>query len=238
MRVLAIAGRELKALFLSPIAYVVLALYFGIMGLIWWLITTSPQVMAEYRLFAYEMHVFILFFVPAISMRAIADERRTRTLELLVTQPVRDWEIVLGKWLACVCLLVLMLIGTMQYWGLMHIWTEGALDDMPVLTAYLGLLLAGMLYVAIGVFCSSITENQLIAALLTFTIVIALYFVRILGISGTGFWQQVFQQVSTTYHFDDFARGVLDTGHVLYFLLGTFVFLFMSVRTLESRSWG
>ena len=237
MRVLVIAGRELKALFLSPIAYVVLALYFGIMGLIWWLIT-SQTFPAEYRLFAHEMHVFILFFIPAISMRAIADERRTRTLELLVTQPVRDWEIVLGKWLACVGLLALMLVGTMQFWGLMHLWTEGALDDLPVLTAYLGLLLAGMLYVAIGVFCSAITENQLIAALVTFTIIIGLYFVRILGASGTGFWQDVFQQVSTTYHFDEFARGVLDTGHVVYFLLGTFVFLFMSVRTLESRSLG
>lgn len=237
MRVFVIAGRELKSLFLSPIAYIVLALYFGIMGLVW-LIVTAQQVQVEYRLMAHELHVFALFFIPAISMRALADERRTRTLELLVTQPVRDWEIVVGKWLACMGLYVVMLLGSLQFWAHLHIWSEGSMDDLPVLSAYLGLLLVGMMYLAIGTFFSSITENQVVAALLTFTVIVAFYFVRALGNVGTGELQDILMQVSTTYHFDEFARGIVDTGHIVYFALGTFLFLFMSVRTLESRSWG
>lgn len=238
-RVRAIAGRELRALFLSPVAYVIISVYLGLVSVLWWLLTVGPYAQTTYRPIASNMHVFLMFVLPAISMRVIADERRTRTLEVLVTQPVRDYEIILGKWLACVALLAIMLAGTLHFYLQMHFWGEGDLANGPVLTAYLGLLLTGMLYLSIGVFFSSITENQVVAALLTFVVVICMYFIRFLGDNATSpFWQEALHNASTFYHFDDFSKGVLDTSHVVYCLAASFGFLFMSVRSLESRTWG
>lgn len=238
-RVLTIAGREVRSLFLSPIGYVVVAVYVGLISVLWWLLTQGQYAQgASYRGIAYNMHIFLLFVLPAVTMRALAEERRTRTLEVLVTQPVRDVEIVLGKWLACMALVAIMLVGTMHFWAQMHWWTEGSLDDGPVMVAYLGLFLAGMLYTSIGVFFSSITENQIVAALLTFVMIIVVYFVKFIADNQSGFWQDVLNQASTLYHFEDFARGVLDTKHAVYYVLGSVGFLFMAVRSLESRSWG
>ncbi len=249
-RALAIAGRELRSLFLSPIAYVVTASYLALLGIFWWFTTTGPYAAPDARQaferFAGNMHVFLLFVIPAMSMRAIAEERRSRTLELLVTQPVRDVEIVVGKWLACVGLLAVMLLATLHFYVQMHFWTEGDLADKPVWSIYLGLLLAGSLYLAVGVFFSSITENQVVAAILTFVAIIAAFFGKFVGENmasvDVGWLQQGVRAVvlygSTWEHFDDFARGVLDTKHIVYYVLAIAGFLFMAVRSLERRSWG
>jgi ABC-2 type transport system permease protein len=241
-RIMTIAGRELRSLFLSPIAYVVIAAYLAMVGLFWWLNTghtgTQLQPNEVFRGFAYNMHVFMLFIVPAMSMRALADERRSRTLELLVTQPVRDWEIVLGKWLACLGLLVVVQVCTLHFYVQLNFWSEGAFEDPRAWNIYLGILLSGMLYMAIGVFFSAITENQVVAALLTFGVLIAVFFMRYIGESQTGFWQGFLTNASSWGHFEDFARGILDTKHVVYYVLSSVGFLFMAVRSLESRSWG
>lgn len=241
-RIRTIAGRELKSLFLSPVAYVVIAAYLGMVGIFWWLNTTGNYAQKSaneiFRSFAYNMHVFMLFVIPAMSMRSLAEERRSRTLELLVTQPVRDWEIVLGKWLACVGLLVTILLCTLHFYVQLNFWTDGAFQDVRAWNIYLGILLSGMLYLAIGVFFSSITENQVVSALLTFAVLIAVFFVRFIGENQTGFWQGLLTNASTWGHFDDFARGILDSKHVVYYVLASCGFLFMSVRALESRSWG
>jgi ABC-2 type transport system permease protein len=242
MRIWTIASRELKSLFLSPIAYVVIAAYLAMVGLFWWLNTGRGAAQLQpndvFRGFAYNMHVFMLFIIPAMSMRVLADERRSRSLELLVTQPVRDWEIVLGKWLACLGLLIVVQLCTLQFFVQLNFWSEGAFEDTRAWNIYLGILLSGMLYLAIGVFFSSITENQVVAALLTFGVLIAVFFMRYVGESQTGFWQGFLTDASSWGHFEDFARGILDLKHVLYYVLSSFGFLFMAVRSLESRSWG
>jgi ABC-2 type transport system permease protein len=239
-RVLTIAGREFQSLFLSPIGYIVLSVYIGLVSLIWWLITATNRygMTADYRPIANNMHVFMLFVIPAITMRVLAEERRTRTLELLVTQPVRDFEIVLGKWLACVGVLAVMLAGTLHFYIQMSVWAKGDLESGPVWTAYLGLFLSGLLYLAIGVFFSSLTENQVVAAMLTFVTIVAVYFVRAIAEAKTGATQQILQNASALYHFDDFAKGVVDSGHIVYFVLATAGFLFMAVRSLAGRTWG
>lgn len=242
-RTLTIAGRELRSLFLSPIAYVVISAYLGMIGLFWWLNTASAATAQRsaneiFRSFAFNMHVFLLFVIPAMSMRSLSEERRSRTLELLVTQPVRDFEIVIGKWLACVGLLVAILVSTLHFYGQLHFWSEGAFEDPRAWNIYLGILLSAMLYLAIGVFFSAITENQVVAALLTFAVLIGVFFLRFVGDNQTGFWQGVLTNASTWGHFDDFARGILDTKHVVYYILASFGFLFMAVRSLESRNWG
>ena len=179
--------------------------------------------------------LIFLFFIPALTMRVIAEEKKSGTIELLVTMPVRDIEIVLGKYVAAVILVASALALTFAY--PLTISVLGDPDSGALIGGYLGLLLMGGAYVAIGMFTSGLTQNQIIAFIVGFVIIFALYMLDkvIMFVPGTA--ASVLEYASVTYHFENLARGVIDSRSVVYYLSLTGLFLFLAVRTLESRKW-
>ena len=230
----AIARRELYSYFVSPVAYVVGALFLLISGFLFSIILGVSNEATMRPLFG-NFAVIFLFIVPALTMRLLAEEQRTGTLELLLTAPVRDWELVLGKFLGVFLLLLAMLAVTLVYPAILVL--AGNPDRGPVLAGYLGVILQGAAFLAVGLFASSLTQNQIIAALLAFVILLILWLADALGQFTTGRIGDLFRFLSITRHFDEFPRGVIDTRNVIYFLSVIAAALFFTVLSVHSRRW-
>jgi ABC-2 type transport system permease protein len=226
--------REVHYYFNSAIAYVVIVGFLCFLG---WFFTNNLFLMniATLRVVFEIVPLIFLFFVPAITMRLLAEERKSGTLELLTTKPVQDIEIVLGKFLAAWTLLGAALAPTLIY--LVTVMFLGDIDLGPVLTGYLGLLLMGAVYIGAGVFASSLTENQIVAFILAFLMVFAMFLLdKVLMYVPEGFASTV-EFLGIDYHFSNIARGVIDSRNLIYFgsLLG--FFLFLATVSLERRKW-
>jgi ABC-2 type transport system permease protein len=181
------------------------------------------------------MSVILLLLMPLITMRLFAEERRSGTIELLLTYPVRDGAVLIAKYLAALALYALMLALTLLYPGIVAYFTR--LEWGPLLSGYLGLLLMGATFLAVGIFASSLTENQIVASITTFGV---LLFLWVIGWSAEyvgGGWGRVLSHLSLLDHFDTFARGVLDTKDIVYYLNVTILALFLTLRSLEARRW-
>jgi ABC-2 type transport system permease protein len=182
----------------------------------------------------------LLFVTPLMSMRLLSEEQRSGTLELLMTSPVHDWQVIVGKWFAAFVALAVMLSLTLIHVGIMYRLATNGMDPGPLLTAYLGIALLGMALLAIGTLTSSLTSNQVVAAFIGIMIVMVLWFLPFLG-------QQVFGQGSTvgtiltraglSEHYLNFGQGVVDTRDVVYFITLTVGALFLATRVLETRRW-
>ena len=232
--VLPIYRRELRSYFNSPVAYVVIVVFLAIIG---WFFTSNLFLMnvASLRIVFELVPLIFLFFVPAVTMRLLAEEKKSGTLELLTTKPVRDVEIVLGKFLAAWTLLAASLAPTVLY--LVSVMAIGKIDMGPVFTGYLGLLLMGAVYIGIGLLASSLTENQIVAFILSFLIVFALFMMdKILIYVPEGFASTI-EFLAIDYHFSNIARGVIDSRNIIYFgsLLG--FSLFLATVSLQRRKW-
>ncbi|MCK5573343.1 MAG: ABC transporter permease subunit [Bacteroidetes bacterium] len=226
--------RELRSYFNSPIAYVVIIVFLVIIG---WFFSSNLFLMnvASMRVVFELVPIVFLFFVPAITMRLLAEEMKSGTLELLTTKPVRDVEIILGKFLAAWVLLIAALAPTLLY--VLTLTFLGQLDPGPVLTGYLGLVLMGSVYIAIGLFASSITENQIIAFILSFLIVLALFlFDKVLMYVPEGL-TSILEYLSIDYHFSNIAHGVIDSRNIIYFLSLLGFSLLLATVSLERRKW-
>lgn len=226
--------RELRSYFHSPVAYVVIVVFLAILG---WFFTSNLFLMnvASLRIVFELVPLLFLFFVPAITMRLIAEEQKSGTLELLTTKPVRDVEIVLGKFLAAWVLVGATLAPTLIY--LFTIMAIGSIDVGPVITGYLGLLLMGGVYVAIGLFASSLTENQIVAFVVSFLIILALFLLDKVLLYVPESFASTMEFLSIDYHFSNIARGVIDSRNLIYFgsLLG--FALYLATVSLERRKW-
>ena len=226
--------RELQSYFNSPVAYVVIIVFLAIVG---WFFTSSlflMDVATMSTVFDMVPWVFI-GFVPAITMRLLAEEKKTGTIELLVTKPIRDVEIVLGKFFAAWTLLAATLAPTLIY--LLAILPIGEVDLGPVFTGYLGLLLMGGVYVAIGVFASSLTENQIVAFVVTLLIVLGLFLIdKMLMFLPEGL-STTLEFLSVDHHFASIARGVVDSRDLLYFFSVMAFSLLLATVSLERRKW-
>ena len=230
-----IAARELKSFFNSPVAYVILTLFLLISG---WFFSSGLFLLgqADMRdLFSIIVPIMYLFFIPAISMRLISEEKRSGTMELLVTLPVRDVEIVLGKYLATLGLLAAALVLTFAY--PLTLALLGDPDGGALIGEYLGLFLMGGSYLAIGLFTSGLTQNQIVAFITGFMLILGLFMLDKVLMFVPGPAASILEYLSVTYHFDNIARGVLDSRDLIYYLSLIVVFLFLAVRTLESRQW-
>jgi ABC-2 type transport system permease protein len=230
----AIAQRELRSYFVSPVAYVVMALFLLISGFLFSLILGVSSDASMRPLFG-NFAVIFLFIVPALTMRLLAEEQRTGTLELLLTAPVRDWELVLGKYLGVLLLLLIMLAITLIYPAILML--AGNPDRGPIAAGYLGVILQGAAFLAIGLLASSLTQNQIIAALLAFVILLILWLSDALGNFTQGRIGDFFRYVSITKHFDEFPRGVIDSKDIIYFLTITAACLFFTVQSVTARRW-
>ena len=233
----AIMQRELLALFCSPIAYVVLCVFLVVTGLLA-LVTESftPGAPATLRGTFFWMPFLLAAVIPAISMRTISDEYRSGTIESLMTAPVSDAQMVIGKYLAAIVFYVIMLACTLVYLVMLMIF--GQPDVGMALLSYLGLLLAGMFFMAFGVFTSSVTRNQIVAWILgamplLLFVALSHWFVNELQ----GWWRQVFQKINVMRQLDQFNRGLISTEAVVFFLGAAALFLFLTVKVVESRRW-
>ncbi len=233
--ILTIAGKELRSYFTSPMAYVLAVFYLGITGYIFVAIfLLMPQAQTEHiRDLIGSMLFLALIIIPMLTMGLFAQERGSGTMELLMTRPVRDWEIVVGKFLAAVGLFVSVILLSLSYPVILD--TVAEVDWAIVLTGYLGLVLAGAAFVALGLFASSLTSNQIAAAILAVFMLLFFWLVGTLSYSVSQGLGDVFKHLSVLENYQDFSKGIIDTKNIIYFLSLIFVGLFLAVRTVENR---
>ena len=227
--------KELKSFFNSPVAYVILSLFLLIWG---WLFSLDLFLnnQAELRnLFSFVIPVSYLFLMPALTMRLIAEERKSGTLELLVTLPVRESEIILGKFFASLLFLGVVLLMTFAY--PMTVASLGDPDGGAILGGYFGLLLVGATYLSIGLFTSSLTQNQIVAFITGFVLILVFFMLDKIVFFVPGPVATIFEHLSTTFHLENISRGIIDTRDLIYFAGMIVTFLFLTVRSLESRRW-
>lgn len=234
---IAIARRELASLYYSPIAYVVMGI-FGMGTTLIFMLGFGPGLPATLR-GAYDGVVWLMvFLVPAISMRLISEEFRSGSIEPLVTAPVSDAQVVVGKWLGAMGFFVSLLIPLLLLLGVLEIFASP--DYGPVLTGALGVLLVGGLYLAIGTFASALNQNQIIAFLIT-VFIICFFTVAMNFLPQASFMPAHLRDVmfflNVNAQFEDFNKGLIDTSKLTYFLSGIAFFLFLAVKVLESRRW-
>jgi ABC-2 type transport system permease protein len=251
--ILAIASKELRSYFASPIAYAVIgffALAFGFMfySFLRFFAMQSLRMgqmggggpvnlnQMMIRPLIMQISVIVLFMLPMVTMRTYSEEKRSGTIELLLTSPITDVQIILGKFLGALGLYASMLLVTLP--SVLILFWFGNPDWKPVVTSYLGLLLLGSSFIAFGLFISSTTKNQIVAGVLTFVLLLMLLLVSWMKEFVTGtIWTEVVSALSIFEHFDDFSKGVLDTRHVVYYLSVITFGLFLTSRSVDSERW-
>lgn len=234
--ILGIFKREFRAYFNSPIAYVYLTVFLVVVN--WFFFRDFFLVeQASLRSFFGALPIYFLFFVPAVSMRLWSEERKLGTAELLLTLPVRDQEVVLGKYLAGLALLAVSLLLTVPL--VVTVKALGNLDMGAVFASYLGALLLGGAYLAIGFFVSSLTENQIVAFILGIAFCFVFFIIGedLVLLSTPAFLVPVFKYLGLGTHFASIARGVLDSRDLVYYLSMIGFFLFLNVRSVAERRW-
>jgi ABC-2 type transport system permease protein len=245
--------KEIRAYFSSPIAYVIIAGFLLLVGyffysLVWWFNAQAMQ-MAQNPYYAqqininemvfsplfHNMSIILILVAPLLTMRLLAEEKKSGTDELLYTSPLSVGQIVLGKYFAALVMLAVMLGLT----ALLSIFAFafGNPEVAPWLTGYLGLFLMGATFIAIGMFFSSLTENQIVAAFLTFVTLLLFLVLSWVTSSGSGGWREVLGYLSFSQHFEDMTRGILDTKDIVYYLSLSFFGLFLAHSVIQSRRW-
>jgi ABC-2 type transport system permease protein len=247
-----ICRKELRSYFASPIAYILLTIFAVIFGFFFWNVLAifviegmesqtrgqmSPMNINEQvvRPLLQNVSVIGLFFIPLITMRLFAEEKRTGTIELLVTSPVRDIEIVIGKWLAAMALYGCLLLFTAVNFAFLVRY--GNPDWKPLAVGYLGLLLLAGGLLAIGTFISTLTKNQIVAGAVTFGVCLLLWVLEWVSGYDSSTWAHVLSYISVVTHFDSFGRGVIDSKDTIFYATVIFLGLFFTVRSVESLRW-
>lgn len=234
MNTFVIAKRELSALFVSPVAYVVGAAFLFITGLFFVMTLAIDNVATLNRVFLV-ISVILLFLAPLLTMRLLAEEARSGTLELLLTAPVRDWEVVLGKFLAVFTFFVALLVPTLYY---LFLLTRFDSPDIPVtLSGYLGLILLGAMLIGLGVLTSAISTNQIVAAGLGIILSVAFWMIGGMAYFFPGLAGNLLKYVSIQEHLFDFMLGLISASNIIYFLTITAAALFLATRILEMKRW-
>jgi ABC-2 type transport system permease protein len=247
-----IFGKELNSYFVSPIAYLLLTMFALIFGFFFWNVLgffairgMEAQMMGQsfpmnlnemvIRPLLSNVSVIGLFFIPMITMRLFAEEKRSGTIELLTTSPILDIEVILGKWLAALTLYACMLLFTALNFA--FLFKYGNPDWKPLVIGYLGLLLQAGGLLAVGTFISTLTRNQIIAGAVTFGVCLLLWVLEWVSGYETATWAQVLSYMSVITHFESFAKGVLDSKDAIFYLTLIFLGLFFTARSMESLRW-
>ena len=231
----AVAFKEIQIYFSSPVAYIVALIFMALSGFFFVRDLGNPFPEASLSNFFQGATFLLIPLAPALTMRLLAEEQKLGTIELLLTSPVRDWEVILGKYLASFVFLLFLLSLTSYYVILLLVFASP--DPGPVYSGYLGLILYGAAALSVGILTSTLTSNQIIAAVVGTGILVVLYATSFIGDVVTGVWATIFNQLGFTSHFNDFDRGIIDSTHIVYFVTVTALFLFLSIRALESRRW-
>ena len=235
-KILLLTRREVGSYFASPVAYVAMALFLAVTGLIFALWDFYPGAVAAMQANFNVMMIILVLILPILTMRTFAEEWRTGTLESLLTAPVTDVQVVLAKFLGSWLFYLAMLTPTLVYLVILRIY--GNPEYGPVISGYLGLALLGALYIAIGILASSATSSQVIAAVVAVVVLILLVLLApAVESSVPPPWRTVIHYASIQTHYKDFTLGLVDVVHVIYFVAVTAWALFFTVKILESRRW-
>jgi len=232
-----IARREFRAYLTSPTAYIVAFVFLVLYGalFVWYFERTGYSDTSINGYLDIWGNLVLMLFAAALAMRLIAEEKKLGTWELLLTAPLRDTEVVLGKFLGSLGMLVSMLALTL-YFPLL-LWIFGDPDGGPILTGYFGLFLLGAASLSIGLFASSVTSNQIVAAVVAGGILAVLYFIGWAGDGITGAVGDILSYISLSSHFPAFVTGIIDTSAIIYYLSVTALFLFLTIRSVETGRW-
>ena len=233
--VLYIAGKELRSYFVSPVAYVIVAFWLVALGVFFWLSVTSTNE-ATMRYVFDVVPVLLLLIAPALTMRLIAEEHRTGTLELLMTSPVQDRAVVVGKFLGALGLYATMTALTLFFRVLLSLM-GGNPDWGPIWSGYLGLILMGSAFLAVGLFASSLTSNQMVSAMIAFVILLILFIMSQLAQNVSVGVGDFLAKLSLSDRFQSFPRGIVDLKDSIFYLTFTAVTLFITVQVLEARRY-
>jgi len=250
--ILVVFAKEIKSYYSSPIAWLLLTMFAAIFGFFFWnavgyfvsvglqsqmMGSGFPMDMNEMIIRPLLMNVSVvgLFLIPMITMRLFAEEKRSGTMELLLTSPVRDIEVILGKWLAAMTLYASMLALTALNFS--FLFMHGSPDWKPMLVGYLGLLLQAGGLLAVGTFISTTTKNQIVAGGATFGVCLLLWVLEWVAGYETAAWAKVLAYMSVVSHFEPFSKGVLDSKDVVFYASLIFLGLFLTARSLESLRW-
>jgi ABC-2 type transport system permease protein len=251
--ILAIWQREMRSYFVSPIAYVVLTVFLFLSGLIFfgnltevyqYTMTTAQmgQTAQPIDVPAYvtqslfkTIMVILLFILPMMTMGLFSEEKKRGTIELLLTTPVGNLQVLLGKYFASLTFLLILFASSAVTISALFVYSKP--DWKPIMSGYCGLFLYGAALLALGIFISTLTENQIVAVIVTFGISLVLWLINVFAASATGAVKDVINYVSVISHMDDFIKGVIDTSHVIYYATFAFVGLFLAYRSLESMRW-
>ena len=250
--ILAIVRKELRSYFASPIAYVIVGMFAVLFG--WFYVAIlnifvqqsmqmgsmgaagSLNVNQQMIRYVFQNSLVVnLFVVPLITMRTYAEEKRSGTIELLMTSPLTDFQIIMGKFLGALAVYAAMLAVTLIHMAVLFVY--GNPEWKPIVTAYLGMLLMGGCFLSVGLLFSSLTRNQIVAAMITFSVLLLLWVIDWIGSLGGPTLQKLVSYLSITGHFEDFSKGVLDTTHLVYYLSFMTFGLFLTAKAVDSERW-
>jgi len=250
--IVAIARKELRSYFASPIGYIVLG-FFAILYGVFYVVMLQYFVRASMQMgqmggpqsaninqdmlrpILQNVTVLLLFVLPALTMRSYAEEKRSGTIELLLTSPLTDFQIIMGKFLGALTLYAIMLAVTLIHMAVLFIY--GNPEWKPIVTSYLGLLLLGGSFISLGLFISTLTNNQIVAYISTFAVFLFLWIISWFGSFSSGWVTDVLSYLSIIEHFDDFAKGVIDTTHVIYYVSFITFGLFLTAKSVDTERW-
>lgn len=235
MKVLAVMKKELQAFFYSPIAYIVFASFLLIVGYLFWVVLVTSK-MATLEPLLYNASFVLLLASPVLTMRLLSEERKGRTMELLLTSPISPGEIVLGKYLAGMVLYLCLILLTLQYPLLLARYSN-EFDTGPVISGYLGLLLLSSAFVSLGLFASSLSENQIVSAMISFGGLMLFWIFGWAKHAFENWFGQLLGRLSVFDRYSDFLRGIVDSGNLIFFVIFTVIWLVLTARVLESERW-
>jgi ABC-2 type transport system permease protein len=250
--IVAIAEKELRSYFASPIGYVIIGLFSLLFGAFFYLylqafVQRSDQMMQMggggganinqdmIRGVLLNCAVIVLFVMPMITMRTYAEEKRSGTMELLLTSPITDLQIIVGKFLGAMGLYAAMLAVTMVYVAILFFYSNP--EWRPIAAGYIGLLLMGGSFISVGLLISSVTKNQIVAGFMTFAAFLLLWIIGWFGENAGPTTSAIVKYLSVTEHFDDFARGIVDTKHIVYYLSFITFGLFLTAKSVDTERW-
>lgn len=244
LRGIGIYKKELNNAFSSLVAYIVIIVFLVITGLFLWVFPQSSIIDSGFAsidpLFNIAPYVY-LFLIPAITMRAFAEEKKGGTMELLLTKPLTDWQIILGKYFANFTLVIFALLPTLIYYYTVYVLglPEGNVDSAAVAGSYIGLILLGAVFTAIGLLASSITDNQIVAFMLAIFFCFVLYegFTSLAAINTWGHWAYIVSQLGIDYHYSSVSKGLIDSRNMIYFFSLIALTLYGTKLVLVSRKW-
>ena len=258
--ILAIYRRELNGYFVSPIAYIVIGAFLVAAGLVFSILLSNimqyaAQAQAQamsgrgappdidmpviiFRSFVGFIGTYVLpILTPMLTMGVYAEERKRGTMEMLMTSPLTEWQIVLGKYMASLTLYVVMIAPTFLYFLVISFFSDPAVPWKIIFAGYLGLLLLGAVLLALGTFISSLTENQIIAGVVTFVVFLTLLFLDMTVRDGGSTLGEILKYLSILQHHQEFSQGVVDTSNIIFYLSGILLGLFLTLRSLDSMRW-